>query len=57
MREKHLFLQLDCNKQNHTQIYTEKNEPNNRLITKRKIRQFAQLILKEGPVESQLTLS
>ena len=57
MREKQPFLQLDCNKQNHTQICTEKNEPNNRLITKRKIRQFAQQILKEGPVESQLTLS
>ena len=38
---------------------TEKNEPNNRLIQKkkRKIRQFAQKILKEGPVESQLALS
>ena len=31
-----------------------KNRPNNRLIKKRKIRQFAQQILKEGPIESQL---
>ena len=40
----------------YTNIYW-KNRPNNRLIKKRKIRQFAQKILKEGHVESQLALS
>ena len=40
----------------YTNIYW-KNRPNNRVIKKRKIRQFAQKILKEGHVESQLALS
>ena len=34
VREKYPLLQLDCNKYNHTQIYTEKNGPNKRLIKK-----------------------
>ena len=38
-------------------IYWKKNGPNNRLIKERKMRQFAQRNLKEGPVESQLALS
>ena len=36
VREKYPLLQLDCNKWNYTQIYTEKNGPNNRLIKKEK---------------------
>ena len=35
-REKYPLLQLDCNKWNYTQIYTEKNGLNNRLIKKEK---------------------
>ena len=29
VQEKYPLLQLDCGKKNHTQIYTEKNVPNN----------------------------
>ena len=36
VREKYPLLQLDCNKWNYTQIYTEKNGLNNRLIKKEK---------------------
>ena len=36
VREKYPLLQLDCNKWNYAQIYTEKNGPNNRLIKKEK---------------------
>ena len=58
MQEKYPLLQWDCNKWNYTQIYTEKNGPNNKLIKKeKKNREFANKILKEGPVESQLALS
>ena len=34
--EKQPLLQLDCNEWNYTQIYTEENGPNNRLINKEK---------------------
>ena len=55
--EKYSKLQLDCNKWNYTQIYTEKNGPNNRLIKKEKNQTISLTNLKEGPVESQLALS
>ena len=57
MQEKYPKLQLDCDKWNYTQIHTEKNKPNNRLIKKKKNQTISQQILKEGPVESQLALS
>ena len=61
-------LQSSCEKNIHNYNQTvlnetinkyilKKNRPNNRLIKKRKIRQFAQKILKDGPVETQLALS
>ena len=53
MRKKHPLLQLECNKWNYTQIYAEKMDQITDLSKKRKIRQFAQQILKEGPVENQ----
>ena len=57
VREKYSLLQLDHKKLNYTQIHTEKKWTKQQTNQKRKIRQFAQQILKEGPVESQLALS
>ena len=56
VREKFPLLKLDYHKWNYTQIYTEKMDQITDYSKKRKIRQFAQQILKEGLVESQFTL-
>ena len=63
VREKYPLLQLDCHKWNYTQIYSEKNGPNNRLIKKDKNQTICSTnfkggthrkpIGKEGPGESQ----
>ena len=57
MREKYPLLQLDCNKWNYAQIYTEKNGPNNRLIKKEKNQTICLTNFKERPIETQLALA